>query len=367
MKFKVGDRVRFLNDQGGGIVTKVISSSLVNVRIEDGFEIPTVVSELIKESEQQRVSDNMMMGMPASVEEPTSVPDEVFEDDEVSFDDRISPLEVFRAKGDAKKGVYMAYVPHDQKWLLTGLLDVYLVNFTDYDVLFSLFLRKPNGAWEGVDYDAVKPNSKILLDSIEREDIERWSYGILQVLYHKELASKILSPVSSVFSFKPSKLYHEHVYRESSFLTGKSFILIVNEIATQAVAAESGLDEKFDEAVKQQAAKPSQPEDVITRHKTSPREAVVDLHIGELVDDHSKMGNLEILNYQLNYFVRCLESAIKGYLTKITFIHGVGDGVLKMKMMEILKEYDNVRMKDASMQKFGYGATEVLIWHSSSV
>jgi len=48
MKFKVGDRVRFLNDQGGGIVTKVISSSLVNVRIEDGFEIPTVVSELIK-------------------------------------------------------------------------------------------------------------------------------------------------------------------------------------------------------------------------------------------------------------------------------------------------------------------------------
>jgi dsDNA-specific endonuclease/ATPase MutS2 len=52
-------------------------------------------------------------------------------------------------------------------------------------------------------------------------------------------------------------------------------------------------------------------------------------------------------------------------LTKVTFIHGVGDGVLKTKMMDILKEYDNIRVQDASLKKFGYGATEVLIWHSS--
>jgi dsDNA-specific endonuclease/ATPase MutS2 len=72
-----------------------------------------------------------------------------------------------------------------------------------------------------------------------------------------------------------------------------------------------------------------------------------------------------MLNYQLNYFVRCLESAIRGYLTKVTFIHGVGDGVLKAKMQEILNKYDTVKTRDASLKNFGYGATEVLIWHSS--
>ncbi len=366
MKFKVGDKVKFLNDHGGGVVTKIISSSLVNVQIEDGFEIPTVISELLLEEDQQVSVGNARTTAPSPVRQ--THPDANFDEpDNVSFDSRMSTLEIFRAKGEAKKGVYLAYLPHDQKWLLTGLLDIYLINLTEYDILFSLFLRKPNGAWEGVDYDAVKPNSKILLDSIEREEIERWSYGILQVLYHKELSSKVLSPVSSVFSFKPSKLYQENAYRESSFISGKSFLLVVNELATQAVAAESPLDEKYDEAVKQQAAKPKEPEEIITKHKTGPREAVVDLHIGELVEDVSKMGNLEILNLQLNYFVKCLESAIRGYLTKVTFIHGVGDGVLKSKMMEILKAYDNVRMKDASMAKFGYGATEVLIWHSSSV
>lgn len=48
MKFKVGDKVKFLNEQGGGVITKIINSKMVNIAIEDGFEIPTLINELIK-------------------------------------------------------------------------------------------------------------------------------------------------------------------------------------------------------------------------------------------------------------------------------------------------------------------------------
>jgi len=48
MKFQVGDKVKFLNTKGGGIVSKIITPTLVNVMIEDGFEIPTITSELVK-------------------------------------------------------------------------------------------------------------------------------------------------------------------------------------------------------------------------------------------------------------------------------------------------------------------------------
>ena len=44
MKFKVGDRVKFLNENGGGVVSKIVSPSMVNVAIEDGFEIPSISS-----------------------------------------------------------------------------------------------------------------------------------------------------------------------------------------------------------------------------------------------------------------------------------------------------------------------------------
>lgn len=370
MKLQKGDKVKFLNDHGGGIVSKVISSSLVHVKIEDGFEIPTLVNELVKVEETgQRAAHFFMDKSRATVgdyEEDADYRENVKEEKPV-YDDRSKPLEIFKAKGNDKKGVYLAYVPQDQKWLLTGLMDIYLVNFSEYDVLFSLLLRKPNGAWEGVDYDVAKPNTRILLDSIERDHIEKWSYGMVQLLYHKNLSSKVLLPANCTFSFKPAKLYLEKSYHESSFISGKSYLLMLNETAVQPSAAEAELSEKFDDEIKMQHAQPKKPEEVINKHKTSPREATVDLHIGELVEDYSKMSPSEMLNYQLNYFVRCLESAITNYLTKVTFIHGVGDGVLKSKMMDILREYDNIRVKDASLKKFGYGATEVLIWHSNFV
>ena len=49
---KVGDRVKFMNDVGGGIVTKVISKSLVHVENDDGFEIPTLVADLVVVNEE---------------------------------------------------------------------------------------------------------------------------------------------------------------------------------------------------------------------------------------------------------------------------------------------------------------------------
>ena len=39
MEFRTGDKVKFLNQTGGGIISKIISPSMVKVAIEDGFEI----------------------------------------------------------------------------------------------------------------------------------------------------------------------------------------------------------------------------------------------------------------------------------------------------------------------------------------
>ncbi len=360
MKFKIGDKVNFLNDHGGGVVSKVISSNLVNVKIEDGFDIPTLTNELVLAHDQRMfdASPAETFGRSDQAGRPAQA-----EAEEVVYDDRSSKLDIFKAKGQDKKGLYLAFVPQEQRWLLTGSLDVYLINYTDYDVLFSLFLRQENGAWQGKDYDAMQPNNKILLATIERDDIETWSNGVLQAMYHRNTSSKVLAPVNSKFNIKPAKFYRENAYLDSSFINEKSLLYLINEVGIQAAVAESEMDEKYDEETTAQQAKPKQDEEFINKHKTSPREAVVDLHIGELVDDYSKMNNVDMLNYQLNYFVHCLESAIKGYLTKVTFIHGVGEGVLKTKMMELLNAYENVQTRDASMKNFGYGATEVLIWH----
>jgi len=50
MALKVGDKVKFLNDVGGGVITR-IKQQTVYVESSDGFEIPSVETELIKVEE----------------------------------------------------------------------------------------------------------------------------------------------------------------------------------------------------------------------------------------------------------------------------------------------------------------------------
>ena len=44
---KIGDKVRFLSDVGGGIVRKFEKGNVVLVEDEDGFEIPALISECV--------------------------------------------------------------------------------------------------------------------------------------------------------------------------------------------------------------------------------------------------------------------------------------------------------------------------------
>lgn len=53
---KVGDKVRFLNDVGGGTVTGFIGKSMVNVENEDGFEIPMLLTDVVVVNEVKSYS-----------------------------------------------------------------------------------------------------------------------------------------------------------------------------------------------------------------------------------------------------------------------------------------------------------------------
>lgn len=88
---------------------------------------------------------------------------------------------------------------------------------------------------------------------------------------------------------------------------------------------------------------------------------VVDLHIEELTDNFHLMTNTQKLNLQLDHFKEELDDAIAGHIHKIVFIHGVGNGVLRQAIRDMLKRWDGVEYSDGAYKKYGAGATEVRI------
>lgn len=87
----------------------------------------------------------------------------------------------------------------------------------------------------------------------------------------------------------------------------------------------------------------------------------IDLHIEELVDDIRGMSNFQIVTLQLSAFQKALNRAIENRAEKLIVIHGVGNGVLKNEICSILRNDYQLQFFDASITKYGKGATEVLI------
>ena len=64
MKFRIGEKVKFLNDTSKGIVTGFMNEKIVLVKIEEGFEVPVLKDEIIpvySDKIEDNVSDEKEM------------------------------------------------------------------------------------------------------------------------------------------------------------------------------------------------------------------------------------------------------------------------------------------------------------------
>ncbi|MGD1846245.1 MAG: Smr/MutS family protein [Salibacteraceae bacterium] len=86
----------------------------------------------------------------------------------------------------------------------------------------------------------------------------------------------------------------------------------------------------------------------------------VDLHIQNLTDSYRNLTNGEMLQIQLEHCRSAIESAIRQKEGKIIIIHGVGEGVLRTEVHQMLNDYLKIDYYDASFRRYGRGATEVV-------
>ncbi len=346
MEFKKGDRVRFLNEVGGGVISKLGSRNMVYVMIEEGFEIPVLANELIKIDPV--TAAERMFDKEIHVELP-------FENEPLNKEPEVnsSKLSNYSTPKKFEKGIYLAFAPHDQKWLLTGMIDLYYINNTSYDVLYSILL-KTNALVYGADYGNAEPYSKVLIQTINREELENWSRGYVQVVFHPNNTARALMPMHSEFSIKMTRMNDQESYIHSSFISEKSIIVDLGMGLPMVLEAQK-------ETPRSTVSKEIPKDYFIDKHLIDNQIAEVDLHIEKLCEGNKPNDNGEILKLQFDYYTRCIESALEKRLKKVIFIHGVGSGVLKSLIRGDLKQFANITFSEAPYEKYGYGALEVKI------
>jgi hypothetical protein len=364
MKFKIGDKVNFLNDLGGGVVTKIIDETLVHVTIDDGFEIPVLAKELIKTGTVE-IAENIALAHQQMLNQSQ----------EKDYNDDLLSLYLSPNNTDEKvEGLYFCFVPQVQENPLSGPLDILLINHTQYHSIFSLFLNY-NGDYHGSEYGFLEPESALLVTSIGRSEIEKWANGLWQSIFYKEDKCTPVPPFSGLINFRPIKLYKEESFQYETLLRKKAFMVqvsILSEITSRPLIEEKinketlkTLEEKMGKTGTSISASQIKPQgSFLEKHKIDDKIAEVDLHIGELIDNFSNLGKKDLLNIQTDYFKKCLQQAEKEKLSKVIFIHGVGNGVLKTELNKILESTNGIEFYDAPYARYGMGATEVKFYRN---
>lgn len=388
---KIGDKVRFLNEVGGGVVSGFQGKHTVLVEDKDGFDIPMPIDQVvvvdtdnynIPKAEKKgkgggtKVASNWDDENGEFVGEekpaPTSLKAQLsgdFDDDdeEEDWDPSERPV-TFKAtplerKGADVQNLTLCFVPTDVKRVSSSSIKTYFVNESNYYVQV-LYMHAQGENWAMRFNGVVPPNGKVFVETLEREDLNDLEYVCVQTLAWKEGKSFTLKPaLTTEIKLDCTKFYKLHSFHASQHFDTPTWEVPV-------VRDDKSVRALFVDAEKLQTAMLSaapQKSPKVQEEPTAPRTKKdsileIDLHIDKLLDTAAGMSNADILLYQMKEFRRVMDENLKHTGKKIVFIHGKGDGVLRRNLLQELKyRYKKCTWQDASFREYGYGATQVTI------
>ncbi len=381
---RIGSKVRFLNQTGGGIVVGFAKKGWVTVQDEDGFEFP------IPEKECVVIEENVVAKEEVNIQ----------------------------TKDGDKLNIVLVYTKCGNDFCCT------LVNECNYSLLatYTNSLKEERGRELDYSKSVEAGDGKNSIVSFageilpyERKELFRFNNSSLnelskRVIFRaipfkrgekfKEISTgkHVLKPViEQEFVLDPTNLLKESMFRTNDYISEKGYVIsIINE--NEEVLPPMGdikerdikqaLKEKF-EGEKNLSGKgvtktqhgsgrafvngkwvtiPSNGlqkewlEDTALIKISNSGIMEVDLHAGALLDTTVGMDNTAILKYQLEKFNEAMTAVLHKRGEKIVFIHGKGDGVLRKALMGELKtKYSRCKWQDASFKEYGYGATMVTL------
>lgn len=366
---KIGDKVRFLNQTGGGMVVGFGKKGWVTVEDEDGFEIPVPERECVVVEENAAASEGKNI----------------------------------QTKDGEKLNIALAYDKAGAGFACS------MANECNYNLLvtYSVQTVKKDGTTAHLTMFAgeVIPYEVKELFRFGKEELNDFSKRVLVRIVPfkrgqglKNTNSHTLKPViEKDFVLDPINLLKDGMYKENDYTTGKSYIIpMVNENVKELPLIQTADDDKLRQALKEKfqgekesaqgGNKPGAGStsgnrafingkwvEISKGNKEAIEEKAliktsatgileVDLHASALLETTAGMDNTAILKYQMEKFNEAIKTVIRKKGQRIVFIHGKGDGVLRKAILTELKtKYPTCRWQDASFKEYGYGATMVTV------
>jgi hypothetical protein len=360
MNIEVGNTVRFLNEKGGGIVIRIDTNDMVQVKTENGFVIPSHRSELVVIPDTKKIIEKEVVKPEKKEHAEPSVPNISYnyatKNEWANLDEIESDL------NSSKLNIYIGLIPIDRKNPGFSDLLVYLINDSNYHLLYNYSLPHDDYC-QLVSTGNIEPETKLLIHTIKGSELNSFSKFLIQIISFKKGYYTAFQPIDKVVKIKPSRLFKWNSYMPNDYFDERAIII--------PLSTDAEMEEDIKTLKQEELIKVIEEKELFTgtkkeeSKKAEAKESHIeeyDLHIQNLVEEYRGLSNAEMLITQISHFKTKLENALLRGVKKIVFIHGVGNGTLKHELRKTLDtQYSDLKYQDASFKEYGYGATLVML------
>ena len=226
---RIGDRVRFLNEIGGGRVAGFQGKNIVLVEDEDGFQVPMLMTEVVVVGDEDYDTKHVIEVRGEKHFDKPSDQDEEPEPEDKPITFKAKPME---RKGGDRLSAYLAFVPMDMKELSQTRFESYLINDSNYYLRY-VYMTGENNAWTVRAEGELEPNTKEFVEEFGREDLNGLEHCCVQMIAYKRDKTFLLKPtVNAQLNVDTVKFYKLHAFRENDFFEQPALIytLIENDV-----------------------------------------------------------------------------------------------------------------------------------------
>ena len=227
---KIGDKVRFLNEVGGGRVSGFQGKNIVLVEDADGFDVPMRITEVVVIGDENYDTSHVVEAKQQS-KQPQAEPEELEPADKpVTFK---APVE--ERRGGDKLSAYLAFVPMDLKELSDTRFESYIVNDCNYYLRY-VYMTAEGTSWEVRSTGEIEPNTKCFIEEFGRDQLNELEHACIQLLPYKREKRFLRKPaVDALINIDPVKFYKLHTFQENDYFEQPALIYTIIENDRQFV------------------------------------------------------------------------------------------------------------------------------------
>ncbi|MDR3227718.1 MAG: DUF2027 domain-containing protein [Prevotellaceae bacterium] len=228
MKCNIGDKIRFLNDVGGGIIVGIANKTTVIVRDSDGFDIPTYIANIVvvaENNEKNLITEDRIKPIEFDKTAEITKNKQPTEKSQIKTNSETNIAQPEDSDG-IEFEIALGFLPVSADNPNDSDLEIFMINDSSYRMFYT-FGKWKQSEIEPVNKGELEGDSKEFVGILKKDEVvESPVFQINLILFkNRNYTAQTVQQID--FEINPVKFLNKKIFTENDFFEQNAYIYIL--------------------------------------------------------------------------------------------------------------------------------------------